>query len=192
MSQRKGEANAKKLRWQRSYWVEEPRFPSCMKPSGTPASTSLTSSSPSSARRGWISPWPLSRLLPFPRIFSQASQVVLVAKDPLANAGDIRDDPWAGEIPWRRAWEPTPVFSPGESQRQRTPVGYSPWGHKESDATTYASFLLSLCLTSFLFFFKSFPHFSYLLIISSLNFDCPEFGCLGWNVIVQPRNLPSL
>ena len=115
-----------------------------------------------------------------------------MAKDPLANAGDIRDDPWAGEIPWRRAWEPTPVFLPGESQRQRTPVGYSPWGHKESDATTYASFLLSLCLTSFLFFFKSFPHFSYLLIISSLNFDCPEFGCLGWNVIVQPRNLPSL
>ena len=53
----------------------------------------------------------------------------------------------------RRAWQPTLVFLPGESQGQRSPVGYSPWGHKESDATTYASFLLSLCLTSFLFFF---------------------------------------
>ena len=71
MFQRKGGANAKKLRWPRSYLVEEPRFPSCMKPSGTPASTSLTSSrSPSSARGGWISPWPFSRLLHFPRVFS--------------------------------------------------------------------------------------------------------------------------
>ena len=77
-----------------------------------------------------------------------------MVKDPPANARDVRDDPWVGEIPWRRAWEPTPVFLSGESQGQRTPGGYSPWGHKESDATTYTSFLLSLCLTSFLFFKK--------------------------------------
>ena len=38
----------------------------------------------------------------------------------------------------------------------------------------------------FFFFFLSFPHFPYLLIISSLNFGCPEVCCLGWNVIVQP------
>ena len=34
---------------------------------------------------------------------------------------------------WRRAWQPTPVFLPEESHGQRSLVGYSPWGHKESD-----------------------------------------------------------
>ena len=38
--------------------------------------------------------------------------------------------PWVGKNPWRRAWQPTPVFLPGESHGQR-----SPWGHKESDTT---------------------------------------------------------
>ena len=38
-------------------------------------------------------------------------------------------------IPWRRAWQPTPVLLPGESHGQRSLVGYSPWGHKESDMT---------------------------------------------------------
>ena len=42
-------------------------------------------------------------------------------------------DPWAGKIPWRRAWQPTPVFLPGESQGQRSLVGYSSRGHKESE-----------------------------------------------------------
>ena len=36
---------------------------------------------------------------------------------------------------WRREWQPTPVFLPGESHWQRGLVGYSPWGHKESDTT---------------------------------------------------------
>ena len=44
-----------------------------------------------------------------------------------------RFDPWVGKIPWRRARQPTPVFLPGESHGQRSLVGYSPWGHKESD-----------------------------------------------------------
>ena len=33
--------------------------------------------------------------------------------------------PWVGKIPWRRAWQPTPVFLPGESHEQRRLVGYS-------------------------------------------------------------------
>ena len=41
--------------------------------------------------------------------------------------------PWVLKIPWRRAWQPTPVFLPGESHGQRSLVGYSPWGCKESD-----------------------------------------------------------
>ena len=35
-------------------------------------------------------------------------------------------DPWVRKIPWRRTWQPTPVFLPGESHGQRKLVGYSP------------------------------------------------------------------
>ena len=41
-------------------------------------------------------------------------------------------DPWVRKILWRRAWQPTPVVLPEESHGQRSLVGYSPWGHKES------------------------------------------------------------
>ena len=44
-------------------------------------------------------------------------------------------DPWVGKTPWRRAWQPTPVFLPGESQGQRGPAGYGPQGHKQLDTT---------------------------------------------------------
>ena len=44
-------------------------------------------------------------------------------------------DPWVRKIPWRRKWQPTLVFLPGKSQGQRSLVGYSPWGCKESDTT---------------------------------------------------------
>ena len=49
------------------------------------------------------------------------SQVVLVVKNPAANAGDLRlgFDPWVRKIPWRRPWQPTPVFLPGEAHGQR-------------------------------------------------------------------------
>ena len=44
-------------------------------------------------------------------------------------------DPWVRKIPWRRKWHPTRVLLPGESHGGRSLVGYSPWGHKESDTT---------------------------------------------------------
>ena len=46
-------------------------------------------------------------------------------------------DPWVRKSPWRRAWQPTPVFFPGECHGQRSPAGYSPRGHKESDQLFY-------------------------------------------------------
>ena len=46
-----------------------------------------------------------------------------------------RFNPWVGKIPWRRAWQPTPVFLSGKSHGQRSLAGYNPWGHKESDIT---------------------------------------------------------
>ena len=44
-------------------------------------------------------------------------------------------DPRVGKMPWRRKWQPAPVFLPGESHGQRSLAGYSLRGHKESDMT---------------------------------------------------------
>ena len=55
-----------------------------------------------------------------------ASQVVLMVKNPPANAGRHKRrgfDPWVGRILWRRAWQPTPLFLPGESHEQRSLMG---------------------------------------------------------------------
>ena len=48
-----------------------------------------------------------------------------------------RFNPWVRKIPWRRKWQPTPVFLPGKFHRQRTLAGYSPWGLKVLDTTEY-------------------------------------------------------
>ena len=69
--------------------------------------------------------------------------MVLVVKNPPANAGDIRDvckmfDPLVGKIPWSRKWQPTPVFLPGKLHGQRSLVVYSPWGCKELHMTECA------------------------------------------------------
>ena len=56
-------------------------------------------------------------------------------------------DPWVRKIPWRSKWQPTPVFLPGESHGQRSLVGYSPRGCKESDMTERLHFHFSLSLS---------------------------------------------
>ena len=55
--------------------------------------------------------------------FTGAFQVALGVKILPANARDkerCRFDPWVEKMPWRRAWQPTPVFLPGESHEQRS------------------------------------------------------------------------
>ena len=65
----------------------------------------------------------------------------LSSKEAACNVGATGDmvDPWVRKIPWRRAWQPTPVFLPGESHGQRSLARYSLWGHKESDMTEATS-----------------------------------------------------
>ena len=53
----------------------------------------------------------------------------------LKRCGRCGFSPWVGKIPWRRKWQPFPVFLPGESHGQRSLAGHSPWGRKESDTT---------------------------------------------------------
>ena len=43
--------------------------------------------------------------------------------------------PWVRKVPWRRKWEPTPVFLPGKCHGQRSLGGYNPWHCKELDMT---------------------------------------------------------
>ena len=76
-------------------------------------------------------------------------QVAPVVKNPPANADRPKKpgfDPWVGKIPWRRAWQLTPVFLPGKSHGQRSLVGCSPYRH-----TKYRTWLKQLsthdCLT---------------------------------------------
>ena len=64
---------------------------------------------------------------------NRASLVAQVVKNPECESCGF--DPWIRKIPCRTAWQPIPVFLPGESHGQRSLLGYSPWGHKESDTT---------------------------------------------------------
>ena len=53
------------------------------------------------------------------------------------DSGDPGSIPGSGLFPWRRKWQPSPVFLPGESHGQRSLVGYSPGGCQESDTTEH-------------------------------------------------------
>ena len=71
-----------------------------------------------------------------------------VVENPPAMQGTFRRhrfDPWVGKIPWRRKWQLTPVFLPGESHGQRSLASYSPWSQKELDITEQLSNNNSAC-----------------------------------------------
>ena len=54
------------------------------------------------------------------------------SEESTCNARDLGSIPGSGRFPWRREWQPTPVFLPGKFHGQRSLEGYSPRGHKES------------------------------------------------------------
>ena len=65
-------------------------------------------------------------------------------KESACNAGGLqkhRFNPWVRKAPWRKKWQPTPVFLPGKSHGQRSLVGYSPWVPKESALTELMSYM---------------------------------------------------
>ena len=71
-----------------------------------------------------------------------------------------RFDPWFKMIPWRKKWQPSPVFLPG----QRSLVSYSPWSRKELDMTEHTHYCvfysleqLFVFIFSFFFCFQSCP-----------------------------------
>jgi len=74
-----------------------------------------------------------------------ASLVAQTLKNPPTML-DTGFDPWVGKIPWRKAWQPTPVFLPGEFHEQRSLEDYSSWDHKESDMTEYVCTYIYVCV----------------------------------------------
>ena len=54
-------------------------------------------------------------------------------KNPLYQCKGCESDPWVRKILWRKKWQPTQVFLPGEFHGQKSLVGYSPWGRRELD-----------------------------------------------------------
>ena len=64
-------------------------------------------------------------------------------------------NPWVRRIPWRRAWQPTPVFLPGESLGQRSLAGYSPWNHRVKHNL---AFMQSLFIILMLLLLSHFSH----------------------------------
>ena len=75
-----------------------------------------------------------------------------LVKNPPAIAGDVGSIPGKrlekGKNPWRRKWQPTPLFLPGKSLEQRSLAGYSPWGSQKSQTRfsdwTTPKYLLTL------------------------------------------------
>ena len=61
-------------------------------------------------------------------------------------------NPWVGKIPWRRKWQSTAVLLPEKSHGQRSLVGYSPWGLKESDTTERLHFHFPIGNHRFVFY----------------------------------------
>ena len=79
---------------------------------------------------------PLSEKNPWCSLFQSGNRGALLRGESLClQCRRPGFNPWVGKIPWRRKWQPTPAFLPGESHGQRSLVGYSPQGHKESDTT---------------------------------------------------------
>ena len=74
---------------------------------------------PSSQGSSWLRDWTCVSKV-FPRS-SISKRVCLQCRRP-------GFDSWVRKMPWRRKWQPTPVFLPGESHGQRSLAGYSLWG----------------------------------------------------------------
>jgi len=95
------------------------------------ASTHLSDPTPSSweplgATQSWLPPaeWDECKCICCLLDSFRASLVAQMVKISL-QCRRLGFDPWVRKIPWRRKWQPTPVFSPGKSHGQRSLVGYS-------------------------------------------------------------------
>ena len=78
------------------------------------------------------------------------------------------------KVPWRREWQPTPVFLPGEFHEQRSLAGHSSWGSKESDMTERLTLSLSYLPIYFLLPVRCIHFYASMLLFSVLSFQFTE------------------
>ena len=125
-------------------------------------------------------------------------------KDSACNAGDPGPIPGSGRFPWRRAWQPAPVFLPGEFHGQKNLAGYSPGGHRvraehdwarssthshDDDRAARMTSILQpgrLCAESGICLEKSWRQCSHFLIQS------PSLDCIFHALWVAPEAGPGL
>ena len=95
-------------------------------------------------------------------------------------------DPWVGKILWRRKWQPTPVLLPGKSHGQRRVVGYSPWGHKESDTTEWLHFQTMKICQHFCIMVHIYNAWGHIWVFYTQDYSLPDSSGQG---ILQARIL---
>ena len=118
-----------------------------------------------------------------------------MVNNPPSNAGDVGSIPELGRFPWRRKWQPTPVFFPGKSMDR-----VAPWatvnGVTESDTTEWLSTLIDTSYAFSIFFSIkaswfwhtiTFPTLVWCLNIfyAAYNIVVPNLGCM----LESPREL---
>ena len=110
---------------------------------------------------------------------------------------ETKFDPWVGKIPWRRVWQPTPVFLPGESHGQRSLVGYKGLqrvGHNWSDlARTFIFMWISVVFISVAFQSQLkifvFSHKKEWDHATCSNMDGPMDGHTNWSKSDRERQI---
>ena len=123
--------------------------------------STLSGSSESSIKNFHVPSTQIQQLFMFSQSFIICSPYVCLGfpgdaggKDPACQCRRLRRcglDPWVRKIPWRRAWQPTAVFLPGESHGQRSLAGHSPRGRRESETTERLS--TAACVYAYVYFF---------------------------------------
>ena len=125
-----------------------------------------------------------------------------VGKESGCSAGD----PWVGKMPWRRKWQPILISLPGKSHGQRSLVGCSLWGHRESGTTEQLTltYLLTEAITSWVLYSRPHELWDFLLgPVENWTILSPAWGSLfvpfapcGWlSPIVQHfplRHAPTI
>ena len=116
----------------------------------------------------WLSDWKTTIIYLYPSLFSYRAPITSNHKIswPIYSSDGKESackrpgfNPWVRKIPWRRNWQPTPVFLPGKFHGQRSLAGYSPRGRKELTWLTHTNILNSLPYLKLLntsFYFKFF------------------------------------
>ena len=82
---------------------------------------------------------------------------------------------------WRRKWQPTPVFLPGESQGQGSLVGCYLWGRTESDTTEWLH-LLTHCLLDSILKSRDITLSAKVRLVKAMVFQVVIYGCESWTI----------